>query len=425
MWPPLPPPAEPPRQQAQQADWDQQTAPLTPNWQQPPAQQQPPQAYPPQPQQQPHPQQQQYPQQQYPQQQYPQQQYPQQNPAQQQYGPPHGQASAPPHAQASAPPHAQASAPPHGQASAPPYGQAQTSGGPYWTGGPSGAAPVAQPMPTPIPPQPTPGSWNVAQVAASVPTSPQPVQSSWPPVGSPTSGPPQQSWNSPVREEPIPALGDVNARPSGSRALVWTLVAAVIVAVLAGVGGYFLGAGSKDQAGNDPVPGPSASASPSLGTFERAQATLNKAKFDGDLLPLATPWLADMGGCATNTDTGGPKLPSDETKHVFCRHGGVSVHFAQYASQTERDAGRAFRIQLSVTSPGLAPGQGAPGPKTGGSGATGQYVEYALKESDGRALCGIWWNRDDGNAAVFMEALCEEVLGGDWQPFRDLWQRHS
>ena len=40
-------------------------------------------------------------------------------------------------------------------------------------------------------------------------------------------------------------------------------------------------------------------------------------------------------------------------------------------------------------------------------------------------LCGIWWNRNDGSGAMLMEALCEETLGGNWQPFRDLWQKHS
>jgi hypothetical protein len=219
----------------------------------------------------------------------------------------------------------------------------------------------------------------------------------------------------------VPPLGSVEKRPSGGRALLWTILVAVVVAVLAGGGGYFLGGGGKKQADAGPKP----SASPSLDAFAQSQATLNRAKFDGDLLPIATPWLTDMGGCVSDTDTGGPPLQPDETKHVFCRHGGVSVHFAQYKSQTARDAARAYRVKLSYTSPGLAPGQGAPGPKAGGSGANGDYVEYALKEDDGRALCGIWWNRTDGSAALMMEALCEEVLGGDWQPFRDLWLRHS
>ena len=71
------------------------------------------------------------------------------------------------------------------------------------------------------------------------------------------------------------------------------------------------------------------------------------------------------------------------------------------------------------------PGQSPPGPKTGRSGKTGDYVEYAMTGTDERALCGIWWNPTEGNAGFYMEALCNEVLDGDWGPFRDLWLRHS
>jgi hypothetical protein len=153
---------------------------------------------------------------------------------------------------------------------------------------------------------------------------------------------------------------------------------------------------------------------------------LNRAKFSGDLVPLAGPWLAEMGYCRTDTDLGGPRLPSDETKHVLCRVGGVAVHFALFTSPQALSLERTYRKQLNLTSGPLAPGLEQPGRKTGGvSHVQGDYVEYALKGTDGRPLCGIWWNRDNSGAALLLEALCQEDLGGSWAPLRDLWQRYS
>jgi hypothetical protein len=195
-----------------------------------------------------------------------------------------------------------------------------------------------------------------------------------------------------------------------------------VVVVLVGTGGYLLGA----QNGGQPAPEPTVAASPSLQPYEASQVALNRAKFSGDLVPLAEPWLAEMGLCRTNTDIQGPALQRGEAKHVFCRVGGVSVHFALFKSAQELSSGRAFREQLYLKSGAVAPGAGQPGRKTGGvSHAQGDYVEYALKGTDGRALCGIWWNRDNSQAALLLEALCQEDLGGSWAPLRDLWQRYS
>lgn len=216
--------------------------------------------------------------------------------------------------------------------------------------------------------------------------------------------------------------------PSPRRPPLVALAIAVAVGILAaGVGGYFIGASTATEPG---TPTTSTSGQPpadALPAYEAAQQELNRAKFTGDLAPLAEPWLPWIGGCATNNDPGGPQLPADEQGHVFCRYGGLSVHFAQFQSPTERNAARAYRQRLNLEANELAPGLEPPARKPGGvSKANGSYVEYAFLGSDERAVCGLWWDRDDGGAgALYLETLCEEGLGGRWEPLRDLWQRHS
>jgi hypothetical protein len=196
----------------------------------------------------------------------------------------------------------------------------------------------------------------------------------------------------------------------------------LVVALLAGAGAYFLGTAT----GGKPVATPSPTPSPSLPVFEATEKRLNEAKFTGDLVPLAQPWLPYLGACISDTDPGGPKLHSNETRHVFCVHEGVQVHFAQFKSEAATNDERAYREQLNQTTDSLAPGQQVPSLKTGGvSHAQGSYVEYALKSGDGRPLCGIWWNLEHSSGAVYLLALCREVLGGEWAPLRDLWQRYS
>jgi hypothetical protein len=210
-------------------------------------------------------------------------------------------------------------------------------------------------------------------------------------------------------------------RPPRSRTGIWA-VAVALTAVLAGGIGLLAGSALGSDA-ESPEPGPSSSALP---LFEATQASLNKAKFDGDLVPLAEPWLDKMGGCAVNGEVGGPQLPADEKKHVFCRYGGVSLHFGQYAGRTEKDAARAYRQQLNLAGGALAPGLREATRTTGGvTGATGSYIEYAFKGQDGRTICGVWWDRDDESSAFYMETLCENGLGGNWDPLRDLWRRTS
>jgi hypothetical protein len=133
-----------------------------------------------------------------------------------------------------------------------------------------------------------------------------------------------------------------------------------------------------------------------------------------------------MGGCTSNNDTGGPGLSAGELTHVLCRNGGVFIHFASYPEPAKKEVARGYRQQLALDGPELAPGLVQPERREGGvTKAPGLYVEYAFKGDDDRTLCGIWWDRDGSAAAVYMEALCQETLGGDWEPLRDLWSRHS
>lgn len=242
------------------------------------------------------------------------------------------------------------------------------------------------------------------------------------PVSAPPQSPPawQQRW-APRSTDPY-ALDEPAPPGRGTPRFLTGLVIGLVVALLAATGAFFIGSATAGK----PAAGPSAAPSPSLHAFEANQKAINEAKFSGDLATLAQPWLPYLGTCLSDTDQYGPKLLDDETKHVFCRYGGVSVHFAQYKSEAALNAERNYRRQLNETTESLAPGAQAPGQKEGGvSHAQGDYVEYALKGGDGRPLCGIWWNRTQSSDAVFMEALCHEDLGDQWAPLRDLWQRYS
>ncbi|MFB9181733.1 hypothetical protein ACFFX1_26650 [Dactylosporangium sucinum] len=460
------------RPEPEEPEWEQQTEAVSPNWLPAPGEPAPPATSTPGATpygQQPPSQQPQYgPPQQHGQPQYgPPQQHgqPQYGPPPQQYGQGYGQASVPPYGQTSAPPYPQPGFPP---VSGPPGAAGQTSGGPYWTGGgpavtPPGVSPAGQypqqQQPGPMPPQPAPGSWTAGQApaahqqppgqwpqgyaAAPVSVPPQPVSVPPQPVSVPplpVSVPPQPAgdswpsaqpaqsrpgWTAAAPEEPAADLDE----PSGGRTVLWSIVVAVVVAVLAGGGGYFLGAsGTFGGKKADPQAGgsPAGSSPPSSSGYEQSLEQQNKPKFDGDLAPLAAPWLTQLSGCRTDTEPRGPKLADDESRHVHCRYFGLSVQFAQYPSAEARDAARAYRVKLYTNSgDSLAPGLVEPGPKTSGRGAQGEYVEYALKYKEDRVLCGIWWNRNDGNAGMYMEGECVDGASADWKPLRELWQRNS
>ena len=262
--------------------------------------------------------------------------------------------------------------------------------------------------------------------------SPQPVSgapASPAPPPQPVSAAPQSpAYTEPVRPAPPYdpfASGGRRiapvARPPRSRKGLW-VGGIVLTAVLAGGAGLLAGGALGGEA--KPTAQPPASPAPPL--FEKTQYTLNKAKFDADLVPLAEPWLARMGDCAADQEAAGPKLPKDEKRHVFCRYGNVFVHFALFDSPTKKDAARAYREQLAFVAGTLSPGLRQGSRTTGGvSGATGSYVEYAGDPGNGPVMCGIWWDRDDSLGALYFETPCEAGVGGNWDALRDLWHRHS
>jgi hypothetical protein len=151
----------------------------------------------------------------------------------------------------------------------------------------------------------------------------------------------------------------------------------------------------------------------------------NRAKFPDDLVALAEPWLADMSGCAANTESGGPQLGTGQRSHVLCRDGGMYLHFVAYQSADAKAADLSYRQQIALNSATILPGAEQPGRKLGGvTGAPGTYVEYATRSGKSPALCGVWWNRDNTDTAVYVDEICDS-LGGKWDSLRAVWQRHS
>ncbi|MBM0233450.1 hypothetical protein JNW91_17260 [Micromonospora sp. STR1_7] len=265
------------------------------------------------------------------------------------------------------------------------------------------------------------------------PVSGQPASASPQPVSvAPASPAAAQSETAPVPSYPAssPSTFDPLAGPGRRIAPVqrepkrpkWVLAAgALVLALVAGTAGFFIGG-----AGGDEEPSTSPSTSASLPPYEATQLSLNSARFTGELAPLAKPWLPRIGGCVSYNGPGAPKLPADEKQHVFCDHSGAWLHFVLYPGKTQKDTARKFRATLNFSGASLAPGLREATRTTGGvTNTAGSYVEYAFEGEDGRPLCGLWWDPDDTNSAFYIETLCEEGMGGNWDALRDLWRRGS
>lgn len=219
--------------------------------------------------------------------------------------------------------------------------------------------------------------------------------------------------------------------PQRGKLLRGVIVGVLAGALVAGVGAFVLGrttapdstpvaAPQSDAPAEEPAP---AAAPPEEPTDPFA--TANRAAFPDDLIPLAEPWLADMSSCAANTDDGGPALGPGERAHVLCRDGGMYLHFVAYQSAEGRAADLSFRQRIARGSASDRPDAEEPGEKLGGvTGAPGMYVEYTTPTGEVPALCGIWWNPDGTDTAVFVDVLCDS-LGGNWDSLRSVWQRHS
>ena len=258
--------------------------------------------------------------------------------------------------------------------------------------------------PTSVPPYP----WEPAG-----PTSPAaPAPDEYGPAGTPDPLAPAGLGGAPYPRRITPS-----PPPRRGRLLLGLVIGLMAGVLLAGTAGFLAG-----HATGTGRPAPASSSTPG---FLADLAATNRAKFTGELGTLARPWLSDMSGCLTNADVGGPGLRSGERAHVFCRDGGMAVHFATYVSADEKLNNRAFRQQLALGTPAILAGNEAQGRKLGPvTGTAGTYIEYAFRSSGGPALCGVWWDPDNSTSAVYVELLCES-LGGSWDPLRSVWQRHS
>jgi hypothetical protein len=201
------------------------------------------------------------------------------------------------------------------------------------------------------------------------------------------------------------------------RSWISLVAGGLAIALVAGALGYVL----RGPADEDKAPSETASLSP----YRATQLSINKAKFIGELAPLGEPWLPDVSGCVVYNDDGGPALPPNEERHIFCPDGALELHFVLFREQAQRDAARAQRQDLNLTAASIAPGLREATRTTGGmTGVPGSYVEYAFKVQ-ARAFCGIWWNRDDSNGVLVIETPCEDGIAGNWEALRDLWRRYS
>lgn len=206
--------------------------------------------------------------------------------------------------------------------------------------------------------------------------------------------------------------------PQRGKLLLSLAVGVLAGALVFGTGAFFLGRSTAP----DPDPGPVVAPQPAAVTELIAA---NRAAFPEDLIPLAEPWLADMSGCVADTAAGGPELGDGQRARVLCRDGGMYLHFVAYESADAKAADLSYRQQIALNSASILPGAEQPGRKLGGvTGTPGTYVEYATRSGKDPALCGVWWNRDNTDTAVYVDVICDS-LGGKWDSLRAVWQRHS
>ena len=71
----------------------------------------------------------------------------------------------------------------------------------------------------------------------------------------------------------------------------WILIAgALVLALVAGTAGFFVGHSGSGGGAEEPKPPAEATLAP----YEATQLSINKTKFEGELAPLAGPWLAKI-----------------------------------------------------------------------------------------------------------------------------------
>ncbi|WP_231605775.1 hypothetical protein [Micromonospora sp. HK10] len=78
------------------------------------------------------------------------------------------------------------------------------------------------------------------------------------------------------------------------------------------------------------------------GPFAERQASVNRSHIPTkQLAEFAAPWLARMGDCTGDTQSGGPERGDGEQTRTRCTAGIVTVYWISYRSIADRDAAQA------------------------------------------------------------------------------------
>jgi hypothetical protein len=244
----------------------------------------------------------------------------------------------------------------------------------------------------------------------------------------PLSAPPVDLW--PERAaDPLVAGGPrivPTPKPPRNRLLPGILVGALAGLLLFAPAGYLLRLATAPAA-----VAPTATATATASTdsapsaFQRNQLALNQHKVSGDLATFARSWLPYVSGCATNADTGGPKLGGGESTRVLCHYGSVAVYFVEFASLADRDKAVGRRKAMNSDAKQMLPGVAELRQQKSSSGnANGNYIEYGF-QGNGHTYAGLWWDDRDAPIGGFVVADWHEGLSDDWGPLRDLWKSYS
>ena len=216
-------------------------------------------------------------------------------------------------------------------------------------------------------------------------------------------------------------------KPQRGKLLLGLAVGLLVGLLVFGIGGFFTGRLTANQA--DPKPGPTAQPSPSLGVYEQSQIAINQPKLTGGVSILAQGWLPYLSSCDRSGTPGGPALNKGEVTRVRCRLDGMSVIFVKYATLPDRDKARFNILSQNVDARALTPGAAPAGEKSAPSGRTsGSYAEFAYTLDENKVkqtVAGIWWDDTETPAAAYMLGFWKAGLGESWEPMRDVWARYA
>jgi len=216
-------------------------------------------------------------------------------------------------------------------------------------------------------------------------------------------------------------------KPQRGKLLLGLAVGLLVGLLVFGIGGFFTGRLTANQA--DPKPGPTAQPSPSLGVYEQSQIAINQPKLTGGVSILAQGWLPYLSSCDRSGTPGGPALNKGEVTRVRCRLDGMSVIFVKYATLPDRDKARFNILSQNVDARALTPGAAPAGEKAAPSGRTsGSYAEFAYTLDENKVkqtVAGIWWDDTETPAAAYMLGFWKAGLGESWEPMRDVWARYA